>query len=1570
MNVESNKFNYFLHKLADPAFNVHVQKGNLILTKAGQASPLEEKVKWIVSYISTHKTPLTDKQLRLVQEIKHNLSTAVSTIDQEIQNNIKPYLDQLGHINSPNSLKPFEVSLQVAPPPANQDEFASNLQLMLEHFPRYQLHNDLSVVDTSFQSLPTDWDFDLLHNNLLQEFKKYETAVDLSALKGKVLDLLKTPIPVQMGIIIETSHANVTNRALLREFVHMTANGVPCVVNRNFFQAQANNIKSLPDLKLDNFDVYTHKNGALCVVIPKGKSLEEFGFDPKELEISKGEHLNPSEHAMHVPEELSAILLNETDKQRFYRFIDCAGHGYYPGTPNELNSNSPGMIAGQTVDEFQKTLAALKDKNLAFLFIQSCYSGGTNISDIHLPDQTLPCPIFAASSFDVQSTAARFEGYDATRILNAAQKMLLPPRSRGSRFENLPRQLSKGNREKLSQVMDYDYATHKLNNMGSLLLPSNMRDIPKVAYALTNPEEILDVSRAHQKARGVLHDGAKPLEDQNTNRIGYLFSDPIVPFSIRVSGELPMILLSKGGSMHHVIKEISAPQQSLEDIAKETFNAFHDLEPMAKLEPANKVFFIGKLKCLYEGKEVILKRVMIKNTFKEREILFQVEGEQDFRKFKFKQGNSTAYPWRMDNKSTVIFSKGLQEIYQNAAASAPSSAALVNATAGKQSQVDFIEALDQTFFGEQMPEQGKLYSALIQDSFNSSEKGDALKRALTELKQKISNRQEILKIMGDAVELAGNLKLNNLKVMINQASYTALMDAAITGDVDKAKIILNNHPQTINEVNASDSTSLHIALSNKHYELAKWLIEQGSDLAHADKNGYSPMRVICENAEPEFMEWVINQQKVDLKRTQGAKLLIDCLKGKNRVLANFLVDRLAGADADKDKYTLLHSAVEHAANKEIIEKLLNYPGMNINRSWGLKRQTALMMAAAHQNVEVLKLLLEHHADPNLIDAHFDSSLNFAIVCGKEKKLELVKLLVEAGANVDLLNEDMQSALFLAVHMKDKPLIEYLISKKASKYITDTKNKIASLELASNIPGLLEYILQIPGIDINPYSGKLDQLFQKAIKEGNLKKAELLLARGAKINQSVDKKVPLLLHYLRNMPSAADPLPMVKFFLDHGGDLMQQDNEGNTVMHWAMEKQNLSICKYLKESRIPNDKPANRKNVPPFMLGFSETPNIAFLEELLRDKDLLRNDLASIVKNCLQKWGLKHPQAVNVLITGIMHEVNIEKLPESFFGMPKLHALLYLGKTPEEILTQIEQFPECVKEKYIQLPVQVANDLSILKALINKGAEIGPKPLFGLCDLELIKLLETRGIDLSGEIGIHYLKQFVSSKYTQADQREGILYLLSKIKESPHTALNHAILIGKPEFIDLVLDHPKMNFQAVDPTLGSPMYAAILNKDIGLLKKLISKNAVYEESKDAVDNLKNPLIDLITCTWEQGSDPIEIAKLLVESGYAHCINEKNKNNYTPLQLSLFLQQEKMAAFLIGHGADINLKDSQGNTHLHQVIKLCTQHKEEELIPLVKLLISNGAKWDVLNREGLSARDLAIKMRLGNVVQLMK
>ena len=96
---------------------------------------------------------------------------------------------------------------------------------------------------------------------------------------------------------------------------------------------------------------------------------------------------------------------------------------------------------------------------------------------------------------------------------------------------------------------------------------------------------------------------------------------------------------------------------------------------------------------------------------------------------------------------------------------------------------------------------------------------------------------------------------------------------------------------------------------------------------------------------------------------------------------------------------------------------------------------------------------------------------------------------------------------------------------------------------------------------------------------------------------------------------------------------------------------------------------------------------------------------------------------------------------------------------------------------------------------------------------------------------------------------------------------------------------------------------------------------------------------------------EIAGILLD--YGSEINTQGRMNMTPLQT--LLEQEKtndkdkalpveFVRLFIDRGADLNVEHTSGNTDvtlLHQAVKIIQSYKSDRLVPIVKIMLENGA-----------------------------
>ncbi|GIP34473.1 ankyrin repeat domain-containing protein [Paenibacillus sp. J2TS4] len=128
-----------------------------------------------------------------------------------------------------------------------------------------------------------------------------------------------------------------------------------------------------------------------------------------------------------------------------------------------------------------------------------------------------------------------------------------------------------------------------------------------------------------------------------------------------------------------------------------------------------------------------------------------------------------------------------------------------------------------------------------------------------------------------------------------------------------------------------------------------------------------------------------------------------------------------------DGLTLLGYAA-HYGNKEAVKILLDY-GADVNALSHSKvsyipSNTALHAAiAGERSLDVIKLLLAHHAQTNLFDSNGHTCLHTAAF--HDDNLEIIRLLLEHGADINARIEGGDTALSLAIQQGNHNVAELL-----------------------------------------------------------------------------------------------------------------------------------------------------------------------------------------------------------------------------------------------------------------------------------------------------------------------------------------------------------------------------------------------------------------------------------------------------------------------------------------------------------------------------------------------------------------
>jgi ankyrin repeat protein len=353
---------------------------------------------------------------------------------------------------------------------------------------------------------------------------------------------------------------------------------------------------------------------------------------------------------------------------------------------------------------------------------------------------------------------------------------------------------------------------------------------------------------------------------------------------------------------------------------------------------------------------------------------------------------------------------------------------------------------------------------------------------------------------------------------LTPAGDTALMMAARTGTTDALRVLTEAGADVNAKETWGGTTPLMWAVSEGHVEAARLLVAAGADVnarshyvAAANGRGFEGRTPIANQTDPKAAEfasgWLTplmfaaREGHVELARLLAdAGAGIDAVAGDGKTalalaifngnydVASLLVDRRADVNvADTQRFTPLFWAVD----RRNMETAPNFPWMVTSDPLPLIRRmldaganpnalvnntprarmregsprivfaTALMRAAFAGDLELVTLLLEHGADPDVISRDGETMLSaaagLAFIHGyhrgkpPEERLQVVKLFVTLGNDVNHHDDYGITPLMAAANYGNVPIIQYLIDAGAELGAHDLGKKNDGQFGSSNEP---------------------------------------------------------------------------------------------------------------------------------------------------------------------------------------------------------------------------------------------------------------------------------------------------------------------------------------------------------------------------------------------------------------------------------------------------------------------------------------------------------------------------------------
>jgi uncharacterized protein len=244
---------------------------------------------------------------------------------------------------------------------------------------------------------------------------------------------------------------------------------------------------------------------------------------------------------------------------------------------------------------------------------------------------------------------------------------------------------------------------------------------------------------------------------------------------------------------------------------------------------------------------------------------------------------------------------------------------------------------------------------------------------------------------------------------------TPLVFAARQNCLDCVKVLLESGAD-VNQTTHYGWTALLTATQNRHYLVGKYLLEHGANPNIANNGGWNPLYLATDNRNIEIGDYPV--RKPDMDHLDYIKLLLD--KGANvnaRVCGVKSTPKMCDGDSTETR-------------------------TNFTMQWLYENgATAFLRAAQSSDLELMKLLLAHGADPKIMTQDNISALAVAAGIGwvegvtyewsVEDNLAAVKLCLDLGIDPNIADSGGRTALHGAAHKGRNDVVKLLVDRGAN-----------------------------------------------------------------------------------------------------------------------------------------------------------------------------------------------------------------------------------------------------------------------------------------------------------------------------------------------------------------------------------------------------------------------------------------------------------------------------------------------------------------------------------------------------------
>uniref|UniRef100_A0A3Q3JS54 ZU5 domain-containing protein n=1 Tax=Monopterus albus TaxID=43700 RepID=A0A3Q3JS54_MONAL len=382
----------------------------------------------------------------------------------------------------------------------------------------------------------------------------------------------------------------------------------------------------------------------------------------------------------------------------------------------------------------------------------------------------------------------------------------------------------------------------------------------------------------------------------------------------------------------------------------------------------------------------------------------------------------------------------------------------------------------------------------------------------------------------------------------------------------------------IDDITLDHLTPLHVAAHCGHHRMAKVLLDKGAKANARALNGFTPLHIACKKNHMRSMDLLLKHSASLEAVTESGltPLHVAAFMGHLNIVKN-LLQRGASPNASnvqieplswhkctrvcvylhqKDDQTPLHCAAR-MGHKELVKLLLEHKANPDSATTA--GHTPLHIAGREGHVQTVRILLDAGAQQIKMTKKGFTPLH---VASKYGKVDVAELLLERGANPNAAGKNGLTPLHVAVHHNNLDVVKLLVSKGGSAHST-ARNGYTPLHIAAkqNQIEVASCLLQ-NGASPNAESLQGITPLHLASQEGRPDMVALLISKHANVNLgNKNGLTPLHLVAQEGHVGIADTL------VKQGASVYAASRMGYTPLHVACHYGNIKIVKFLLQQQV-------------------------------------------------------------------------------------------------------------------------------------------------------------------------------------------------------------------------------------------------------------------------------------------------------------------------------------------------------------------------------------------------------------------